>query len=185
MRISFTGAQSAGKTTLLNALLEDGVFEGYFVAEEIPRKLAAQGVKINKEANADTQILIMAEHIRNLQHVNMVTDRCVVDCMVFTHWMYYRGKEPIPTWVFDFCSKSFFHYIKQYDIIFYIKPEFDIVPDGVRSTDKEFRDEISLLFDDYIKMIPEGKVITLTGTVEQRKEQVIKALEQCQPHGKE
>ena len=63
----------------------------------------------------------------------------------------------------------FNHYKDRYDYIFYLKPEFDIVDDGTRSTNVQFRDDIVELFDRYIKHI-KVPVINLTGTVEERLE---------------
>jgi nicotinamide riboside kinase len=63
----------------------------------------------------------------------------------------------------------FNHYKDRYDYIFYLKPEFDIVDDGTRSTNTQFRDDIVELFDRYIKHI-KVPIVYLTGTVEERLE---------------
>jgi nicotinamide riboside kinase len=63
----------------------------------------------------------------------------------------------------------FNHYKDRYDYIFYLKPEFDIVDDGTRSTNTQFRDDIVELFDRYIKHI-KIPIVYLTGTVEERLE---------------
>jgi len=64
--------------------------------------------------------------------------------------------------------------ITEYDHLFYIRPEFDIVDDGVRSTDLQFRDEIVDIFEGLISEIPRP-VSVLTGSVRDRVEQVMKA----------
>jgi nicotinamide riboside kinase len=55
----------------------------------------------------------------------------------------------------------------RYDLYFYIAPEFDIVPDGIRSENTEFRDRIAELFEEYM-LSYKLEAIRLTGTVDQR-----------------
>src|SRR6056300_236144 len=166
MRIAFTGAQSTGKTTLLNALKADEAFRyKYEFIDEITRRMQKKGLKINEAGGNTTQLLIMNEHIKNLLYENAIMDRCAIDGVVYTHWLYKQNK--VEKWVWDYSVDVFTHYVNNYDIIFYLKPEFDIVDDGVRSVDVSFRDEIVELFDRYIKHV-RIPVITLSGTVEER-----------------
>ena len=101
-------------------------------------------------------------------------DRCILDALVYTRWLcdYNPG---IPNWVYDYCENVFKSYINQYDIIFYLKPEFDLVSDGVRSDDTDFRDDIADLFETYINNFG-VEVVELTGTVKQRVKQIKKAI---------
>ena len=62
-----------------------------------------------------------------------------------------------------------------YDYIFYIRPEFDIVDDGVRSISLDFRDEISDLFEGFITELPREH-ITVSGSVRERVDQVLKVI---------
>ena len=176
MKVSFTGAQSTGKTTLLEAVKsnEDFRFKYEFI-DEITRRMQKKGLKINEAGGNTTQLLIMNEHIKNLLYENAIMDRCAIDGVVYTHWLYKQNK--IEKWVWDYARNVFEHYVNRYDIIFYLKPEFDIVDDGVRSVDISFRDEIVELFERYIKHV-RIPVITLSGTVEQRLEQFYKTIEE-------
>ena len=56
--------------------------------------------------------------------------------------------------------------ISQYDVILYLRPEFEMIEDGVRSLNKEFRDEVLKNFESLIKDLK--NVIILTGSVENR-----------------
>ena len=166
MRIAFTGAQSTGKTTLLNALKADEAFRyKYEFIDEITRRMQKKGLKINEAGGNTTQLLIMNEHIKNLLYENVIMDRCMLDGVVYTDWLHWEGK--VKTWVWEYASKVFSHYIDRYDIIFYLKPEFDIVDDGVRSVDITFRDEIVSRFERYLKSV-NTPVVTLSGSVEER-----------------
>ena len=63
--------------------------------------------------------------------------------------------------------------ISQYDYLFYIRPEFDIVDDGVRSIDPNFRDEISEIFEGFITELPR-EITIVSGSVRERLDQVMK-----------
>ena len=166
MKIAFTGAQSTGKTTLLKELKRDPELSlKYDFRDEITRRMQKKGLSINESGNDITQLLIMNSHIKNSLIDNVIMDRCALDGLVYTDWMYRKGK--IQQWVIEYADNVFKMLIDRYDYIFYLVPEFDIEDDGVRSTDIDFRNEIVILFEQYIKAwnIP---VIKLTGTVEQR-----------------
>ena len=166
MKLAFTGAQSTGKTTLLKELKRDPDFSLKFdFRDEITRRMQKKGLSINESGNDITQLLIMNSHIKNSLIDNVIMDRCALDGLVYTDWMYRKGK--IQQWVIEYADNVFKMLIDRYDYIFYLVPEFDIEDDGVRSTDIDFRNEIVILFEQYIKAwnIP---VIKLTGTVEQR-----------------
>lgn len=170
MKISFTGAQSTGKTTLLEAIKQNEEFRyKYEFIDEITRRMVKKGLKINEAGGNTTQLLIMNEHIKNTLYTDAIMDRCVIDGVVYTHWLWKEGK--VEEWVFDYSVKVFNYYKDRYDYIFYLKPEFDIVDDGMRSTSTQFRDEIVDLFDTYIKQL-NIPVITLTGSVQERLQQV-------------
>jgi nicotinamide riboside kinase len=176
MRIAFTGAQSTGKTTLLQAVKSNEEFRyKYEFIDEITRRMVKKGLKINEAGGNTTQLLIMNEHIKNLLYQNVIMDRCVLDGVVYTDWLHWEGK--VEKWVWEYSRNVFDHYVNRYDVIFYLKPEFDIVDDGVRSVDISFRDEIVQRFERYIKHV-KVPTVTLSGTVEQRLEQFYTTLKQ-------
>ena len=54
MKVSFTGAQSTGKTTLLEAIKQNEEFRyKYEFIDEITRRMIKKGLKINEEDEAD------------------------------------------------------------------------------------------------------------------------------------
>ena len=67
MIFSFTGAQSTGKTTLLNRLHEkNGEYPFEFVPEVTRLIKRVYNVPINEDGGDLTQLLIMTEHVRNI-----------------------------------------------------------------------------------------------------------------------
>jgi dephospho-CoA kinase len=171
MKISFTGTHSTGKTTLLNILKNSPEYSQFTFHDEITRKVQAQGIDINENGNNLTQLLILDTHIRNLLSPRFIADRCILDGIVYTEWLYNNYK--IDDWVYSYSRNLFKYLIPQYDILFYLVPEFNIVDDGVRSTSHTFQHDIQTIFEKYIEQynIP---VVYITGTVENRIEQVNK-----------
>jgi len=174
MIIAFSGTHSTGKTTLLDNLKhsEDYKYDYTFI-DEITRRMSKRGLKINEDGDDVVQLLIMNAHLKNALNKNAIMDRCVLDGVVYTHWLVNEGK--VSQWVLDYAVNVFQLVIVKYDYVFHLVPEFDIVEDGVRSTDIRFRDEVADLFKFYINRynVP---VVNLTGTVENRLQQFKKII---------
>ena len=177
MIISFTGAQSTGKTTLLNELKKWKEFKDYVFIDEITRNVSKLGMNINEKGDDATQTAIMNAHIENLKKGdNLILDRCSLDGVVYTHYLYSHGRVSRDT--FDYARQIFTETCLKYDKIFYLKPEFDIVNDGVRSSSVQFRDEIADIFERYITEFNLGKwnVVELSGSVEDRLKAIKKVM---------
>lgn len=176
MRIAISGAQSVGKTTILNALRSEKIFTDYHIANEVTRRVGSYGLPINENGTDLTQRLIMQEHIVNtFMHDKFIADRSAWDGFVYSCYLWSKSKISYDTMSF---SREVFKKVQPtYDLQFYIEPEFDIVNDGVRSTNLEFRDSIIRIFDmtayDY-KM----NAVILSGSVRERVEQVLRAIEE-------
>lgn len=174
MRIGISGAQSVGKTTLLNALRSEKCFSDYDIRNEVTRTVRSYGLAINEHGSDTTQQLIMKEHIYNLiMFDNMITDRTALDGIVYTHWLYTDGK--VSQECAAECESVFKKIISMYDYMFYIKPEFPIEDDGVRSSSQQWQDEIVVLFDRYINQY-NIKVIPVSGSVRERVNTILKTI---------
>mgnify|MGYP006272599225 FL=1 len=176
MRIGITGAQSVGKTTLLNALRSEALFKDYNVCNEVTRRVQSYGLPINEDGVDTTQRLIMNEHIYNVfMFNNMITDRTSLDGIVFSEYLFRHNKIHIDTLIHakDVHKKVWLNY----DHVFYIAPEFKIVDDGVRSVNYAFRDEIVSIFDETIKSLSLN-VSVVSGSVRERVEQVISKIKE-------
>ena len=173
MIVSFTGAQSTGKTTLLNNMRKWGELKDYTFVDEITRNVSKLGMKINEKGDDATQTAIMNAHIENLKKGdNLILDRCSLDGVVYTHYLYSHGKVSKDT--FDYARQVFFETCLKYDKIIYLKPEFAIVSDGVRSDSVQFRDEIARIFERYIEEynLRNYNIEEISGSIEERLEAI-------------
>jgi len=170
MIISFTGAQSTGKSTLLNRCVTE--FDDKFIYfPEITRSIRNKfGVKINEAGDDITQLLIISGHIENMikgttSEKHCIFDRCVLDGLVYTEWLTNNGI--VSPCVYESMIGVFEKYIDKVDVIFYTDPkDVGLVYDGERSVDIEFRNSIINSFENYIKYYKQ--VVKLSGTVEER-----------------
>lgn len=150
MRISISGAQCTGKTTLIQDLKLQPELKQYHFAEEVVRSLKRQAEEkgevflFNKQYDKTSQDSIFQEHINNLGYENLVADRSLLDSFVYTTYGFYKGE--VPSQDFVNYENIFLKNIKKYDIFFFLPISFELVADGVRSDDKKFREEIEEIF---------------------------------------
>jgi nicotinamide riboside kinase len=182
MRVSFTGAQSTGKTTLLNKCKE--VYKNYKFVDEVTRYVRrTYDVKINEIGGTETQLYILAEHIKNhlRSDENLILDRCILDGYVYTKYQVLNKK--VSEQVLHAFNGVYSVLMDKLDYIFYTDPnDVKLVDDGERSIDYRFREDIIAMFEDLItyKMSPANreKIIRLSGTVDERMKIVEEYLKQ-------
>jgi len=173
MIISFSGAQSTGKTTLLKECQTK--FQHLEYVPEVTRLVKREyNLPINEEGNNITQTMIMSMHMHNAfinRTKDCVLDRCSLDGIVYTHWL--CNKRHVTMDVYTHARSVFNATIDRYDCILYPEPnDVQLVDDGERSVDIDFRNEIIELFDQYKRFVPTDKIVTLKGSVEERMKQI-------------
>ena len=185
MIFSFTGAQSTGKTTLLNHLHKcNGDFPFEFVPEVTRLVMRDYQMPINENGGDLTQMLIMTEHVRNIfrdraDHIvrglHLIFDRCALDGIVYSHYLLNENK--ISSSTFDACELIWKKLKDRYDVIFYTSPDdVKLVDDGERSIDIKFRENIINLFNMYMESY-KGEIVTLRGSVKERLKSIKETLE--------
>jgi nicotinamide riboside kinase len=183
MLISFTGAQSSGKTTLLNHWSDHSVHDAvqWKVVPEVTRKLKRQGFEINDNSNnyIDTQIAILAHHLNNIfsyanTDMNTILDRCIIDGFIYTRYFRKEGKvDEFTDKVFSYMLKK---YITKYDYIFYTSPyDVALINDGERSMSESFRNKIIKLYEELI-LDKYPNVFVLEGSVEKRYNKMVEII---------
>jgi nicotinamide riboside kinase len=185
MIFSFTGAQCTGKTTLLKHLYkENGDYPFVFIPEVTRLVKREYNMPINESGGDLTQLLIMAEHVRNIfknradqlvRGLHLIFDRCALDGIVYSHYLLNEGK--IGRSTFDACDLIWKKLKDRYDVIFYTSPDdVKLVEDGERSVDVRFREDIINLFNMYMESY-KGEIVTLRGSVKERLKSIKETLE--------
>ena len=170
MRIGFTGTQSIGKTTLVNALKELPEFKDYYFATERSKYLRDLGIPLNTDSTLKGQTIFLAERCSELMRENVITDRTVIDVMAFAHCAESIESDEKEEFI-NYASV----FIPEYDYIFYVSPVgVNMENNGVRETNLEYRNLIDLTIRHAVKeALP---YITnfgiISGNTEQRIEQV-------------
>jgi len=164
MKIALSGAHGQGKTTLLNELKKDIRYKHFNFINSPTRQLMSEGNIINESGNANTQLLIMMQHFKNTCCDDAVFDRCVIDGLAYSlyFWSEISKNQLSNTFI-----ELFNHTIKQYDVIFYIKPELILTDDGTRSQDIKFFNSVVNNFNNVLKEY-NIKYTELKGTVKER-----------------
>jgi nicotinamide riboside kinase len=174
MLISFTGAQSTGKSTLLNHCCKQPRFRKFHCIHEVTRKVKReQHVDINTAGDDLTQLYIINEHLHNHMLVgNALLDRCILDGLVYTQYLYEQGR--VSEWVFKYTHGMFDLLLPKIDIIFYTSPDdVELHDDGERSSDIAFRERIVELFDIHRNSAKvQSKLHVLSGDVLTRYKQI-------------
>ncbi len=183
MKIGFCGSISVGKTTLVKKLSKLPEFKDYKIFTERSKYLRDIGIPLDNDSTLKGQTIFLAERCTELFQENMITDRSVIDVMAFTK----ASKE------INYIHKEGFvkyaaHFISDYDFIFYIDPEgVPLEKNGVRSTDKKYREEINtqikFFIDIYHPRLKNFHTIK-GGSVDERVEFVLDKLKKPNPYYK-
>ena len=174
MLISFTGAQCTGKSTLLKKMFQDEKYRKCTFIKEVTRKVASKGHMINDSGNDITQLMILNEHLNNHMLTGCtVLDRCILDGLIYTQWLHENNK--VSKWVLEYARNLYHILVEKLDVIFYTDPiGIELVDDGQRSINEQFRNDIITSYNTYFKMYPEvrDKTVVLSGNVESRYKQI-------------
>lgn len=161
MYVHFIGTQGTGKTTLLNQLAEESIkidsgINFKIITNVVRNLVETEGVKINKKGSSKSQNIIFEKYFDIFTsldgYIDWVSDRSLIDVVAYTKYLYDHKKTSKK------CYEAQIKWLKLwYDrdpkikntIFVYFPIEFEVVSDGVRSLDEEYRREI----DNNIKSI--------------------------------
>lgn len=160
------GSHGVGKSTLLKEV--SSKFVDYYVTDGFSRPVIKMGRALDL-SNNEKQFMINElsawAYENYLTHKNVISTRSLVDCIIYS-------KILAPEVNIEAITTLFEETKDQVENFFYIPVEFDYVSDPDR-LDEILQKKIDLEIISFIKNnIPAEKVITLTGTVEQRLQQI-------------
>lgn len=166
MRYILTGAQGTGKSSVLR------YFEGKMnIVTEVVRNLAKdEHIAVNEEGNMRGQTRIFETYydVLSKTDVPFISDRGLTDVIAYTCYnMKDKGEEGERFLDEQIERLAEFQKLYPDTVYFYVPIEFDVVWDGFRSTDEEFRKEIDKNIKDLLDAM-NVDYIELRGTVEER-----------------
>ena len=195
MKIVFTGAQGTGKTTVLNELFALEPFKNKFEKKtNLVRDFlkTRPGLVINEKTSQTNQELFEQAMLESFsQSTNFISDRFFFDVLAYTQYAS-EQEGHIPTQFFMEQLNRVESHIKECfdwkkDLLVYFPVEFPLVLDGVRSPNLGFQKAIDKNIENFLKtssLIPPTHTttyITVTGKVENRVAQILKAVETLHP----
>lgn len=155
LKIGFLGPQGSGKTTKAYELATLLKKKGYdvYILSEVARSCP---LPINEDVTREAQLWILGKQLTREQSAKgqiLISDRTLLDCFAYSVWA-----EP----QFFKTLKPFIKvYMSTYDMIFYLNANDEyLIDDGIRSTNKTFRDDIDNIM---IQLIEELGVCTYEG----------------------
>ncbi len=162
MRIAICWAHWVGKTTISKKLSEEHNLE---ILPDVVVEAYRMGLGINEWTPIETQTWLIWNQMANEKiKESFVADKCIFDYYVYAKVL----------WMDDDIvnvAKKVALRVYDYDYIFYIKPEFPIEDDGVRSTDPEFQQNID---ETYQNFLDESRIEynTISWTIDERFQQI-------------
>lgn len=171
MKILITGTHGTGKSTLLHELSQLPEFKEYQFIGGVTRKAKNLGFQINEGGDWKTQLYCAASDIINLlenEHRDVIYDRSIIDTFIYTEFLICSG-EP---WILvdRIVLNTLKLFIDRFDLIIWLRPEFEIKNDDVRSTSVNFQKGIDKYFEDFFR-VQKIEVHQLSGSIEERVEQ--------------
>lgn len=174
-KILLTGTHSTGKSTLLNLLREDDFFKEFKFIGGVTREAREYGLDINEKGDTLTQLYCMSKDFLNLvqnQHENVVYDRSILDTYIYTKYL----RSSVDDWFYETVLEVCNMLLSEFDYIFWLRPEWEITNDRVRSMNKKFQEGVDLLFEEYFQLHPQLKYVRLIGESEQKVKQIKQTL---------
>lgn len=170
MKVGFFGAQGTGKSTIFDIIKTEYPFNTLTDMMSISGKLTSDGIKISEGGSQDLQLMMYGRYKYNLYaHENLLSDRTPLCPLAYTLYNFWNGYTKFDPKFITFLCDETKEMINQYDYLFWTRPEFEIVDNGIRSVDKAFQTEIDMLYEDIlVKFKMKDRVHLLTGTVENR-----------------
>lgn len=175
IKLILSGAQCSGKTTILN------YFKDTFLTPitEVVRDLHKQGVKINEYGDKSGQDIIFNTYLDKLnQDIDYISDRGLTDVIAYTSYLDDMGKinDNHETLAKQLDKLELFVKNNPNIITVYFPIEFELVNDGVRSTDESFRRSIDRRIKELLNCFY-SNYITVHGTPEERIKQIISVID--------
>jgi hypothetical protein len=141
--------------------------------------LSKEGVKINRDGDADGQMKIFDKYKELLStDKDFVSDRGLTDVLAYSLYLNQavEGSDVDDELVLSQMADLTLFNLQHPDVKYvYFPIEFPVVGDGVRDTDEKYRKTIDIIIKELLDIFCADRYVTISGTVEER-EKFIKDL---------
>jgi len=153
MIISATGTQCIGKTTFItdfkntwkNYKSPEKSYRDFLKAKDIAH--SENATKETQEAILDSIVECYSQYDRRVD--NVIIDRCPIDNLAYTLWLYENGKGGIDDKFIEQSLAKCQECLRKIDVIFFFPitgvAPVELVSDGFRSIDPVFRSDIDMI----------------------------------------
>ena len=174
MRITLTGTQSVGKTSLTIALSKLPEFKDYKFFTEKSKDLMDLGIPLNTDSTLKGQTIFLAHRCAELIEPNFISDRSIIDVISYANSA--KSMTPYEKESFSIFARNF---IQEYDYIFYVSPQgVEIEDNGVRETSRKYRDQIDIIIRNQLEYNKNRikNLYTIFGSTKNRIQQIKEAM---------
>ena len=166
IKVALIGTHGTGKTTLMNKVLQEyRIFDGMSDAFSDAGAMFKDKLLEILDKN-NLQLYFYARHLYRVSiNKYFISDRSVLDALCYAK--YENRKGSLSDKMMNFLEEKSLELLKEYDHLFWLRPEFELVGEDKRPVDKEYQMAIDSIFQEYIEKY-NISVIRLTGSVEDR-----------------
>lgn len=166
MKIAVSGTQCVGKTTTLNLIKKSylGKSTDFSLLKEhkiggsnTQEVLKYNELGLSEQSSDSAQLIILSNFIKDAYTNNLISDRCILDYIVYTELLYKDSKCSFE--LYNLSKKIYNELISKYDLIFYFPPEIDIIDNGIRSVNEQYRNKLHKTFLLYIEELDNVHII--------------------------
>ena len=177
-KITFCGAQGTGKSTILNLLRKEEMFNNYEFITGISRKLNSKyNLPINEGSTDETQLLLFNKILEKMLLTrNFISDRGLLDVLSYTQYFYNKIKN-IDYSILSYQNEMYHKYNQTQGLIIYFPILFPVIGDEFRVIDEEYRKNVDNMIKYYLDIYhkKDSFITMINGTPEER----LKFLKEC------
>jgi len=158
-KIAFIGSHGIRKTSALLAFAAEVQRAGRSV--ELGREVVRDNpLGINEGATGEAQLWVLVSQIRQELELARKADVLATDRGVMDNYAYYlRACGGADEFLVEPLVRR---WSETYDLVVRLLPDIALQPDGVRSTNDAFRDEVEAILDRVLPdLVPAGRLVTL------------------------
>ncbi len=158
-KLAFIGSHGIRKTSAVLAFAATAQRAGCSV--DLGREVVRDNpLGINESATGEAQLWVLVSQIRQELELQRKANILVTDRGVMDNYAYYlracRGEDRYAV------EPLVRRWSATYDLVVRLLPDIELAPDGVRSTNDAFRDEVEALLDRVLpELVPEGRLMTV------------------------